>query len=249
VLVAVMFLAACGKSEQSPDANPDLAAVPAMLRPDHASVALASSVGCAAPAVAMVRIQNAGGAPSGTLAVSVTAPFALGAGGCQNTVLAPGQTCDVEVRFVPPSLGSVTGTLTFVATPGGQIIVALTGDGFIREAPNPWPSTLDFGELPVGATSEPRMVMLANTGSAPSQPIETSVSGADFASVTDSCNHAVLQPAQSCAVSVVFRPASVGFKNGTVLVQTSDACGPSSATVSMAGNGLLPPDGGASDGP
>jgi hypothetical protein len=214
------------------------------LKPNQTTLGFMTSAGCATPARATVRITNDGPDPSGALTVSVTAPFVLGVTDCQGRVLGPAASCDAEVTFVTSSVGPANGRLTAAASPGGTILVDLSATAFLREAPNFDPGTHDFGPIPVGRASPSRKFMLHNTGSSPAPPLTTSVSGADFAVLSDTCNHAVLQPGQSCAVEVVFQPVGIGFKNGTVAVEVTDACGRSTATASLTGNGVSPPDGG-----
>jgi hypothetical protein len=245
-----LLLAGCGSSASSPDGSADVAAGNnALLKTHQTTLDLTTSAGCPIPVRATVRIENIGVGASGPLAVSVTAPFALGGGNCQGQVLAAGASCDAEVTFMTSTVAPVNGTLTVAASPGGTIMVALTGTVFVREGPMFVPSALDFGPIPVGATSPARKLMLSNTGGTVSPPLETSVSGADFATASDTCNHAALQPGQSCAVEVSFRPSSLGIKTGLVLVAVSDACGRSEGTATLTGDGLPPPDGGAGDGP
>jgi hypothetical protein len=246
----VVLALACGKSSSAPDAQGDSAAgsfSPAVLTSDRSSVDLSTPVGCPTPALAKVHITNAGEMVSGPLAVTVTPPFVLGADGCQGQVLAFGNGCDIEVRFVPTAVGPVTGALTIVANPGGQRTVTLKGQASNKEAPMFERSALDFGSAFVGATSLSRMVKLLNPGFVPSPPILTSLAGADFMIVADTCNHAVIAPAQSCSVELVFRPTSIGVKQGSIAVEITDACGPSRGVANLTGTALLPPDAGASD--
>jgi hypothetical protein len=244
-----LVLAGCGSSSSSPDSSVDAAGTNALLKPAQTSLELTTSAGCATPVRATARITNAGLDPSGALTVSVTAPFGLGTNGCQGQVLAPGAGCDVEVTFMTKSVGPVTGALTVAASPGGTIMVTLSGTVFLPEAPTFVPGSLDYGPIAVGTTSPARKFMLANTGSMPSPPLETGVAGADFAVLSDTCNHAVLQPAQSCAVEVSFRPSSIGIKTGSVFVAVTDVCRRSEGTATLVGTGLPPPDGGVAPPP
>jgi len=61
-----------------------------------------------------------------TVAVTVTGPFALSTNRCANGVR-PGTHCNIDVVFVPQTLGEVTGDLIFTYN-DGQIIVPLSGN-------------------------------------------------------------------------------------------------------------------------
>jgi hypothetical protein len=76
--------------------------------------------------------SNSGDVDTGELAIDLSDPanFALGTDGCTGEVLAPGETCQVTVRFSPDAVGSATGSLTVTGDPGGNSVVALGGVGF-----------------------------------------------------------------------------------------------------------------------
>ncbi|HSC28656.1 MAG TPA: choice-of-anchor D domain-containing protein [Vicinamibacterales bacterium] len=88
------------------------------------------------------------------------------------------------------------------------------------------PTSLTFGSLPIGTTSAPQAVTIANTGSAPLQVSGVSVSGS-FSS-TQNCASRSIAPGSSCSEFVTFSPLSVGFHAGA-LSFTSDSGGTSGA--------------------
>lgn len=97
------------------------------------------------------------------------------------------------------------------------------------------PSGLSFPAQAVGTPSSPQSVVLTNDGDAPLGLRAVAVSG-DFAQVND-CG-AFLDPDDSCSVSLTFRPAEPGTRQGTLALETSAAGSPHE--VSLDGTGFVP---------
>jgi hypothetical protein len=107
-----------------------------------------------------------------------------------------------------------------------QLFIAkLPGDGTLSVA------TLDFGSLPVGATTTAQTVSLTNTGG-DTLTVSGFTSTGPFAA-TNGCP-ATLAPNQSCTSNVTFKPTAMGPITGTVKVST----GSGARTVNLTGTGL-----------
>jgi hypothetical protein len=99
------------------------------------------------------------------------------------------------------------------------------------------PAALNFGSIAEGATAQ-LMLTVTNSGTVPVTGITTSLSGvnaSDFA-VTVPCAQSTLTPGQSCNMTVAFTPSSVGQRNVTLAVNSSDPNGPQ--LVALSGNGV-----------
>lgn len=73
------------------------------------------------PVVRTVTLQNRLGIPITIQSVAVTGQgFAHSGGSCMPGLLGAGQSCQVAVRFVPPSTGSFAGILTLTYVPAGS---------------------------------------------------------------------------------------------------------------------------------
>jgi hypothetical protein len=94
------------------------------------------------------------------------------------------------------------------------------------------PAANDFGSVEVGTMSAPFTFTVANTGSGVAARPEISISSPDSFTQTNDC--AALPGGGSCRVTVVFRPASLGTKNGTLMV-TSVPGGLASAALTGVG--------------
>jgi len=86
------------------------------------------------------------------------------------------------------------------------------------------PPKLDFGSVPVGTTSLPKIATLTNTSNSALTVRDISASGIDFAE-TNTCP-STLPAGGSCATEVTFKPAIDGPRMGTIMISTSDPASP-----------------------
>jgi len=149
--------------------------------------------------------------------------------------LAVGESCPISVEFTPSTVGTRTGDLlvdTNVFVDPRR--VALTGEG-VENAPVAEfsPVSIDFGQLPDGATSEPETVTLINVGTA-----ELTINGfavsSPFAIASNNCG-ATLAADASCALDVIFTPPNNNSFDGSLTLD-SDASG-APPTVELSGRG------------
>ncbi len=96
-------------------------------------------------------------------------------------------------------------------------------------------SALAFGDEEVGSTSEPLLITLTNTGTAPLTISGIAVS-ANFAE-TNTCG-TTLAAGANCAINVTLAPNTTGSVTGTVTI-TDNAAG-SPQTVSLKGTAVTP---------
>jgi len=105
-----------------------------------------------------------------------------------------------------------------------NLLIADVGNNRVREVGHligvgtPNPTSLNFGGVPVGQTSQPMPVTLQNTGSDDLAISNITVSG-DFAQ-TNSCpaSSSSLVPSAICSISVTFTPTQKGVRNGTLTI-------------------------------
>lgn len=96
--------------------------------------------------------------------------------------------------------------------------------------------SIDFQDVRVGESAT-RSVTLTNTGLALMWVKSAVISGADFGRILSGCGLA-LPPGGSCSLPVVFAPATLGTKSGTLTI-TDDAPG-SPRTIPLTGNAISP---------
>jgi hypothetical protein len=94
-------------------------------------------------------------------------------------------------------------------------------------------TTLNFGDLPEGASSEPQTITVTNRGSSLLKLDPVTIVG-DF-SETDDCSSRDLTTGQQCTVSIVFKPSISGKRGGLLRIHDSDPWSPQ--TVALNGTG------------
>ena len=95
------------------------------------------------------------------------------------------------------------------------------------------PDNLDFGSQPVGTPSEPKNATVTNTGTTVLAVRDVTVSGIDFTE-NNTCERN-LAPGATCTIQVIFRPAIIGSRFGTVMVTSSDPASPHMLVLSGVG--------------
>lgn len=190
-------------------------------------------------------IANQGTEPVGLSALTLSgastqfAHLTGAAGDCAiTTVLQPGESCAVRVRFDPTTTGAQTATLTITSN-APAIAIALTGTGIQTEL-TPTPVTVAFGarDIDDGPTAIQSSVV-ANTGSQTVTLSGLALAGhaTQFerqAGVTGDCtNTTVLLAGQTCTLRYRFDPDSAGAKTATVTISSN---GPAVA-VTLTGRG------------
>jgi hypothetical protein len=138
--------------------------------------------------------------------------------GCYYQVLAPTETCDIQVQFIPYSTGAETGTLTVYSdAANGTQSASLSGTGYVPTV-SLSPGDYQFGSHLIGTTSPSHTWTLTNTGLGPLHVTSATVYGNGFTASSDECSGETLAPAGSCDVEVVFQAFSVGNWSGQLSI-------------------------------
>jgi len=159
-------------------------------------------------------VKNTGAGTSAAIsAASITGDvdFHIATDGCAGKTLAPAQTCAVAVEFSPSVAGAAAAQL-HVSAPGTAAATAgLAGTGPAPEiVVNP--ASWDYGTV-FTTVAFSKTFTVTNQGSAPTSAISAAISGdtTHFVIVSPTtCPDAVLQPNQSCTVTVSFGTSAEG---------------------------------------
>ena len=150
----------------------------------------------------------------------------------------PGGKCTISVTFTPTASGIRSGSITIVdSAPGSPHVANLTGTGNPTGILTLSPTSLAFGDQPVGSPSPAQSIQVTNTGNA-ALTISSIVASGDY-SETDNCTKAPLQPTTTCSIKVTFTPSTSGSSVGALTI-TDDAPG-SPQVVLLTGTGVLQP--------
>ena len=191
-------------------------------------------VGSTSPAQTII-LTNSGGTPLTVTSITASANFkAVGLGrNCSSTPA--DASCKIAVTFTPSTIGTFTGSVTFVdSASNSPQVVPLTGVGTVVALS---PSKLTFATQLVGTTSPPQTVTLTNTSTHNLSIGELHFTGSNpgaFAQ-TNTCGTRV--PAgRSCTISVTFSPHKL---LNTAALSVVDNGGGSPQTVSLTGTGTF----------
>ena len=192
-----------------------------------------TSVGTASVTTGLVSV---GGANAGEFTA---------AGNCASMVLAPGASCTLSVTFQPTALGARSATVTVNSDASNNpliINVSGTGTGSAVAASGLSATDLDFGGVAFPASSARQALIVTNIGGAPliiGADVLGGANAGDFTVLTDACTGQTINPGNSCAVTIVFRPQALGPRIATLTFNSNASNNP--ATVTLRGAGILVP--------
>ncbi|MFL5844448.1 MAG: invasin domain 3-containing protein [Solirubrobacteraceae bacterium] len=192
-----------------------------------------------------VRLTNSGGDDLDLSKVVITGADAndfrrpaKNPGTCRAQIIAPGDTCSINLVLAPNDGGTKRATLSIASdAPSGPNEVDL-----VARTPQPKvgmsETALDWTErdrVRSGERSKPRTVTVRNTGIGDLQLGRITLDGADVADfrLTSTCEGLkVLEQDESCAVQVVYAPYSRGTKRARVTIRSNAGQSPDVVAVS-----------------
>lgn len=148
-----------------------------------------------------------------------------------------GQSCSVQVSFVPTLPGMRTGTLSVpmnTNTGTAPTPVALSGTGLAAHG-TVSPSSLSFPTQNVNTSSGPQTITLTNDGAVQLAVSSVSVAG-DFTQ-TNNCTSPIA-PGATCSIQVTFTPTASGQRYGSISIASNS--NPAVAAVSLTGSAIAP---------
>jgi len=183
-----------------------------------------------------VTLSNMGSAPVTINSISAGAPDYQISNNCGSRVAGHG-ACSITVVFAPTASSKRYGALTVSTSDAGSPqLVNLTGVGTDVSIE---PTSLNFGNQPVGSSSAPQTVMLTNEAntvlniSGITFSSESGQATTDYAEINN-CG-SVLGAGATCTLTVTFFPAVLGSLNGTMVI--SDNFTDSPQQVALTGTG------------
>ncbi|MCW5809024.1 MAG: choice-of-anchor D domain-containing protein, partial [Deltaproteobacteria bacterium] len=194
------------------------------------------SVVTGAAATRQLAVANFASDPLTISSLSATGPFLVTGAPALPRTLQPGESVQLEIAFAPSSAGPATGALTIASDdPNGASVVALSGVGEAQAGPRlvADPSSIAFGDVPVGQTSTVDVV-LSNPGDQ-ALVISSTSSGGPYSVVLPSFPLEI-GPGGSAVAQIVFAPPLPGAAAGAVAFGTNDPAGP--LFLPLSGNGV-----------
>jgi Abnormal spindle-like microcephaly-assoc'd, ASPM-SPD-2-Hydin len=150
-------------------------------------------------------ISSISASPSNFKVTGMSLPF----------VLAAGQSAGINVTFSPSASTWVAGSITFASNATNSAMkVSAQGGGVVKGQLQAQPSSVAFGQVPVGS-SVSQSVVLTNTASGKTRVRGFQVSGTEF-SVSGPTTPFVLSAGQPVTLTVKFSPQAAGLVSGNV---------------------------------
>jgi hypothetical protein len=186
-------------------------------------VAVSSTYGLTNQGPGVVTLASLGF--SGANATDYAFGSAMSSGCVAGTVLQLNQTCYLTVSFSPNAVGASSAQLNVVSNGTNPAAVALSGTGLSVAVPalsltvdgTPWAA--DSPLTVSGSSTNPTLITLKNTGSAPLTLEGLAASNFFKVSLDPSCGVSfpvTLQPAGVCVVAVVIPAGTVGTVTDTL---------------------------------
>ena len=199
------------------------------------SLTFAPQVVLTTSATKSVTLHNGGFGSTNSLTISsiVASGDYSQTNNCPSSLPA-GASCSIDVAFAPRVLGTIKGAITVAASAPGGKVVSLIGNGIAPAAFSP--PILNFGVLPVGATSTAQTVTLTNNQSATVTINSISTTG-DYSQVNN-CPSS-LNAGAACTISVNFHPTVAAAVPGALTLSSTAVPGTQPVTLSGAGSGSV----------
>lgn len=148
--------------------------------------------------------------------------------------LAVGQSVNLKAVFAPRAAGRVDGNIAFTSNASNSTLyIYVHGTGVKARALTANPSSVNFGNVPVGGSST-RSQALTNAGSLSVTLSHATLTGTGF-SLSGLSLPLTLAPGQSYTFQVRFAPQSSGSKSGSISVTSNSAS--SILTIPLSGTG------------
>jgi hypothetical protein len=188
-----------------------------------------------------VTLTNTGAAALSLTSIAITgaSPSSFVFANSCPTSLAVGANCTIHGHFAPITAGALTAAITITdsASTSPQTI-SLNGTGV--EPPVTLSATsLAFGSITEGETSNSQTVTLTNTGTAALTITSIAVTGTNASQFVfaDTCG-ATLAAGANCTIHGHFAPTAAGVFTPTITITDSAATSPQS--IALTGTGVAP---------
>jgi Transmembrane protein 131-like N-terminal len=154
---------------------------------------------------------------------------------CTAVLIAPNNSCTIQVSFLPTATGSRSGVLTVYGNvSGGQATASLSGNASAAEAIVLTPVLLTFPATVINTTSALQNITISNTSNSTITLQVPSITG-DFKFAANTCGSS-LGPNVGCTVSIAFSPTASGTRSGAFTI--TDSAG--TQTALLTGTGTSP---------
>lgn len=183
-----------------------------------------------------VAIASSGTCATRSLTLSLTGTnageFAIASSSCAGMMLAPGDSCTIDVRFEPTTMGAKSASL-MVDGADAPVSVALaaaasTGGSALVASP----TVIDFGQTAAPGTKQ--TVTVTNTAGVTTGVLATSLAGSNptsYAIENDTCSGATLAAAASCSFQIATTCTNAGLASTAIAAVNANPGGVTSVAI------------------
>jgi hypothetical protein len=155
------------------------------------------------------------------------------------TTVAAGESCDVNVTYIPDGEGDQSATLSIESGDAENPVVdvPLTGTSVLAPVPeiSVTPADVSFGSVMLGETATAQ-VTIANEGSASLMINAIEIAGTNSSDFTQTNDCTTVSQEGSCAVEISFMPSAAGGRSATLNIASNDPQTPD-VSVALSGQG------------
>jgi hypothetical protein len=195
-----------------------------------------------------INLQNSNDAATQATSMSITGPDAANFyiawdGGCSNShIFNNGDGCGMGVGYTPDHVGTYNAQLVVVSdSSASPLIVPLSAQAFAGGKLQASPAEVAFGDVGVGSEAS-QVVTMTNIGDFPSgvnQQLVVTGHPDVFYTTDDTCTGRLLNPADTCTVTVHFKPTAIGAQDASLFLITAQETTPV-RSIGINGNATIP---------
>ena len=178
-------------------------------------------------------VKNEGGVEAPRPTVVPAADFPVKENGCTGP-LAANATCNLKVAFAPTTVGSRMGTMVVSVPDSNPFMVPMQGTGTERPSVMASPSSVDFGEVPVGRTAN-QVVNLRNPNNMAVTGLAITSQNPSYTVSANTCTGMMIPANGMCSVTVTFAPGAPGEVKSELTIAVA---GGTNAGVPLSGTGI-----------
>lgn len=182
----------------------------------------------------IVTLSNTGNAALGINSVSISGANASAFMQSNNcSTIAAGESCDVNVTYIPDGESTQSATLTINSTDAdnSSVDVALNGGSVLAPIPEiaVTPASVDLGRVQLGQSNSAQ-ITISNNGNETLLINGINLEGPDAGEFLQTNNCTTVAPEQTCAVEISFTAGAEGMRNAQLVISSDD---PENAEVSV----------------
>ncbi len=178
-------------------------------------------------------VKNEGGVEAPRPTVVPAADFPVKENGCTGP-LAANATCNLKVAFAPTTVGSRMVTMVVSVPDSNPFVVPMQGTGTERPSVMASPSSVDFGDVPVGRTAS-QVVILRNPNNMAVTGLAITSQNPSYTVSANTCTGMMIPANGMCSVTVTFAPGAPGEVKSELTIAVA---GGTNAGVPLSGTGI-----------